>query len=67
MLTLTISTPLAESACAAGLLTSRVTPRSLYSLERTGSASTALMTEPPWLPVAPKTVNILDIVSGLCG
>jgi hypothetical protein len=56
-----ISTPCFSSACAAGLETSRVMPRILNSLDRVGSARMCLMTEPPWLPVAPKTVMILDI------
>ena len=60
--TVTISTPAAAISCAAGLLVSRVTPRSFHFFDRAGSARMVLMTEPPWLPVAPKTVRISDIV-----
>ena len=42
-------------------MTSRVIPRILYSLLRTGSARMAWITEPPWFPVAPNTVMSLDI------
>lgn len=42
--------------------TSRVIPRILNVLERVESARRCLITEPPWFPVAPKTVMILDIV-----
>lgn len=38
-------------------------PRTLNVLERVESASMCLMTEPPWLPVAPKTVMSLDIMA----
>lgn len=58
----TSSTPLAASALAFGLFTSRVIPRILNSLDKAGSARMASTTEPPWLPVAPKTVMILDMV-----
>jgi hypothetical protein len=60
--TILISTPLLAKSLAAGLESSRVMPRRVNSLERIGSARTALMTEPPWLPVAPKTVSSLDMV-----
>lgn len=43
------------------LLTSLVTPRMVNSLERTGSLRMDLITDPPWLPVAPNTVMILDM------
>lgn len=56
------STPLWERAWAAGLEGSLVIPRILNSLDKTGSTRICLMTEPPWLPVAPKTVMSLDML-----
>lgn len=66
-LTETTSTPLAAKAWAAGLEESRVMPLIVNSFERTESARTASITEPPWLPVAPKTVMSLDILDGWYG
>lgn len=57
-----ILTPLADRAWAAGFEMSRAMPRSSYSLDKTGSARTVLITEPPWAPVAPKTVKTLGMV-----
>ena len=54
----TVSTPLASRALALGLEGSRVMPRILNSLAVWGSLRMDLMTEPPWLPVAPKTTTI---------
>ena len=56
------STPLEARALAAGLVMSRVMPRILKAEERVGSARMALIIEPPWLPVAPKTVMSLYMV-----
>ncbi len=57
-LTLTRETPLSARAAAEGLLGSLVIPRSWNCSASTGSFSTVVMTEPPWLPVAPKTTSI---------
>lgn len=40
-----------------------MTPRILNSFDNLGSARTLLMTDPPWLPVAPKTTKILLMVA----
>jgi hypothetical protein len=56
---LTTSTPRAARDWPDGLEGSRVIARSLNSFESTGWARTTLMTEPPWVPVAPKTVRSL--------
>lgn len=61
-LTVTISTPWADNFFAESLVMSRVIPLILYSWDRAGSAKIYLMTEPPWLPVAPKTVMIFDMI-----
>ena len=58
----THSTPLAVKACALGFEGSRVMPRILNSLAVLGSFRMDLMTEPPWLPVAPKTTRIFFAV-----
>ena len=62
MLTLTSSAPFSARALADGLELSLVTALILNSCAKVGSARICLMTEPPWLPVAPKTVMILDIL-----
>lgn len=66
-LTVTTSTPLAAKPWAAGLEGSRVMPLIVNSFDRTESVRTASMTEPPWFPVAPKTVMSLDILDGWYG
>lgn len=60
--TATTSTPLAASSFEAGLLVSRETARIANSLESFLSERTVWMTEPPCLPVAPKTVRTFDIL-----
>jgi hypothetical protein len=55
---LTISTPLACSACDLALAGSRVIPRSAYLAESSGWARYVSKIEPPWLPVDPKIVRI---------
>jgi hypothetical protein len=60
--TATTSTPFFASSWAAGFEESRVIPRILNSCESLLSLRSCVMTEPPWLPVAPNTVMILDIV-----
>lgn len=54
----THSTPLAVKACALGFDGSRVMARILNSPAVLGSLRMDLITEPPWLPVAPKTTRI---------
>jgi hypothetical protein len=54
----TISTPWAVRALAEVLSTLRVTPRTLYVPDFKAEATT----EPPWAPVAPTTVRILDML-----
>jgi hypothetical protein len=56
--TLTTSIPCSATAIAAALEGFLVTARSWKHSLVTGSASTALMREPPWLPVAPKHTSI---------
>jgi hypothetical protein len=55
----TISTPCAAKAWAAAPLTLRVIPRTLYAPDFNAEETT----EPPWAPVAPTTVRILDMVN----
>ena len=58
--------PLAARRLAAGLSGLRVTARMVaYGVGCEGSSlcwRRAAMTEPPWVPVAPRTVMILDIL-----
>lgn len=42
-----------------------MTPRTVKSLDSTGSARIDLITDPPWFPVAPKTVMTLDMVAAV--
>jgi hypothetical protein len=63
-LTLTKETPFSARATAAGLEASLVTPRTSNLELVDGSSRIVLITEPPWLPVAPKTTIIFldDII-----
>ena len=63
-LTATVSAPKLSNFFADGLDTSRVTPRTVQVLFVLGSPRSAFTTEPPWLPVAPKTTMtfLADIV-----
>jgi hypothetical protein len=56
----TISTPWAVRALAALLFTLRVMPLIFH----VPSLSAAVMTDPPWVPVAPTTVRSLAICEG---
>jgi hypothetical protein len=60
--TVTTSTPFSASSWAAGFDVSRVIPRILNSCESLLSLRSCVITDPPWLPVAPNTVMILDMV-----
>ena len=57
-LTATVSAPRLSKAFADGLEVSRVTPRTAQDFLMLESPRTALTTEPPWTPVAPKTTRI---------
>jgi hypothetical protein len=57
-LTATVSAPRLSKALADGLEVSRVTPRTAHDSLIFESPRTALTTEPPWIPVAPKTTRI---------
>jgi hypothetical protein len=63
-LTKITSTPREMSAWVAGFVKSRETARIVNFAAVLGSSSIDLMTEPPWIPVAPNTTRIflLDIV-----
>lgn len=65
----TISAPCAISFLDASLEISRVTPRTAHSSLSLGSLRKVWTTEPPWLPVAPKTVMmfLLAMVETLLG
>lgn len=65
--TLTTSTPLSFKAWLAGFDGSRVIPLILNCWDKTGCSSTPLITEPPWLPVAPKTTRSLLMMELLLG
>lgn len=60
--TWTTSTPWAVRAFADSFLTSRVTALMRNSLDRPESSRIVRITEPPWFPVAPKTVINLDMI-----
>lgn len=63
-LTDTVSAPRLSKAFAEGFDTSRVTPRTVKASLVLGSPRMALTTDPPWVPVAPKTTRIfLDAIS----
>jgi hypothetical protein len=57
-LTLTSFTPFSANATADGFEGSLVIPMIWNCSAEMGSLRTELMTEPPWLPVAPKTTRI---------
>lgn len=65
--TLTISTPFSAKALIEALLSSRVIARMRNSFDSCGWANTARTTEPPWLPDAPNTARIFDMMDFVAG